>query len=213
MNDATSREKILKKIRRALVHKNREPFLNVDYDSNVFTEFEDVLEIEFAKSLSENGGRFVFCENKEEVIENLVYLIQESNWNDKLFVVEKELQEVLATTGLSLNTTFDLLTKDSVVISTCEYLVARNGSSILTSKQAGGRKHLIFGKAHIIIAETSKVKPELKDVLREFKALPPALMPSAINIISGPSKTSDIGGVSIIGAQGPEELFVFLYES
>ena len=48
IKDASKKEKVLKKIRRALVEKSKEPFTGVDYDSNVFIPFNEVAEIEFA---------------------------------------------------------------------------------------------------------------------------------------------------------------------
>jgi L-lactate dehydrogenase complex protein LldG len=37
-------------------------------------------------------------------------------------------------------------------------------------------------------------------------------MPSAISLITGPSKTADIGGVTVTGAHGPKQLYVFLID-
>ena len=60
MQDATSREKILKKIRQALIHKTTARFPNIDWEKNVYANEEVSLEEKFATAFTKVGGQFVF---------------------------------------------------------------------------------------------------------------------------------------------------------
>jgi L-lactate dehydrogenase complex protein LldG len=40
----------------------------------------------------------------------------------------------------------------------------------------------------------------------------PTLLPSMINMITGPSRTADIEKTLVLGAHGPKELMLFLIE-
>ncbi|MFN5459541.1 MAG: hypothetical protein ACK5AY_06505, partial [Bacteroidota bacterium] len=61
MEESTSREKILKKVRKALVEKGNSEYLNADFTSPLFTEESEIPEIIFAKNFIEQKGNFIFC--------------------------------------------------------------------------------------------------------------------------------------------------------
>ena len=94
MDDSTQREKILKKIRNALIHKSPNPFPNPDFESDIYTEMTDSPEVIFAEEFIKVSGKFVYCESEQEFIENLKSLITENKWT-KLFCMEDKLNKYL----------------------------------------------------------------------------------------------------------------------
>ena len=71
MEDSTTREKVLKKIRAALLSKSSNPYPRIDYDSAVFaTSDEDPLLI-FADQLTAAGGHFILCDDDLEFVEGI----------------------------------------------------------------------------------------------------------------------------------------------
>ena len=66
--DSTTREKILKKIRQALIHKTNQRFPSIDWDKNIYVSSEDSLEEQFANAFTKIGGQFIFCENELEFL-------------------------------------------------------------------------------------------------------------------------------------------------
>jgi L-lactate dehydrogenase complex protein LldG len=56
----------------------------------------------------------------------------------------------------------------------------------------------------------SQLVNDLKDAFAFIKSKYSNRLPSSMTFISGPSKTADIEGIIVTGAQGPEELFLFL---
>ena len=61
MEESTSKEKILKRVRKALSHKAEIETISVDMEADLYNAPEDELEIVFAHQLSELNGKFVFC--------------------------------------------------------------------------------------------------------------------------------------------------------
>jgi L-lactate dehydrogenase complex protein LldG len=59
MQESTTREKILKKIRQALIHHNPQPYPNIDWEKNVHVQSDESLEETFAKEFTKVGGQFV----------------------------------------------------------------------------------------------------------------------------------------------------------
>jgi L-lactate dehydrogenase complex protein LldG len=63
---------------------------------------------------------------------------------------------------------------------------------------------------HIVLVKASQLVPDMKTMFAHFKKQ--GKMPSAISLVTGPSKTADIGGVTVTGAHGPKQLYVFLID-
>jgi L-lactate dehydrogenase complex protein LldG len=61
------------------------------------------------------------------------------------------------------------------------------------------------------VARNDVVGP-LEDALVKVRARPEAAagMPRTLNLISGPSRSADIGGVPVLGAHGPRRLCVIV---
>ncbi|MBI4647625.1 MAG: LUD domain-containing protein [Bacteroidia bacterium] len=206
----TSREQILKRIKTAL-KKTAVPadIEKPDFSSQVFNISPDSLEIRFVEELQKVNGRFVFCLNEYELIENLQTLCKQSGW-DSVFCVDKEVQKILINAGIAFNTGVGDFYVMNTGITRCEYLVARTGSIVVSSAHHSGRRMNVFPPVHIIIAYTSQIVEELKDAFTGLKSRYNGQLPSMISTITGPSRTSDIEKTLVLGAHGPKELYVFL---
>ena len=66
MQESTGREKILKKIRKALIHKTANPFPEVEFETSVYPSNSELAEVIFAHAFTANGGHFIFCESENE---------------------------------------------------------------------------------------------------------------------------------------------------
>ena len=63
MKESTSREKVLKAVRKALIRKSEADFSAADSEAEVYTTpEEDSLELLFAKNFSALAGNFIVCE-------------------------------------------------------------------------------------------------------------------------------------------------------
>jgi L-lactate dehydrogenase complex protein LldG len=207
----TTKEKILKKVRNALIHKSPElPEETIDFEKSIYSGSDDPSEINFAKQFTALAGKFAFCESKEEFLHLLNSLVQEEKLGS-LFCLEEKLINMLKESNIPFSSETEKLLEHKAGITFCEYLIARTGSIMISSKQASGRKLPVYPDTHIVVAFTSQMVDDIKDALREIKNKYPE-MPSLVSMITGPSRTADIEKTLILGAHGPKEIYCFLIE-
>jgi L-lactate dehydrogenase complex protein LldG len=206
----TSREKMLKKIRKALLEKRDNPYPNLE-DTPLYEENSEYLEVVFAEQLTAVSGHFVYCEDEIQFIENLLHLAEEKNLR-KIYCWEPELQKLLSTYEYPFYSTDTDFMQAEVGITLCESLIARNGSIMVSNGNAAGRRLSIYPHIHIVLAYTSQLVLDLKDGFKLLKDKYGSDLPSMISNITGPSRTADIEKTLVLGAHGPKELFVFLIE-
>ncbi|MEI6489238.1 MAG: LUD domain-containing protein [Bacteroidota bacterium] len=211
MTDVTSREKVLKKIRKALTTKSTQEIGDVDKDSEIYTGSDEPLEIQFAQNFSALNGKFVFCENEAEFIENFKFFRNDNGWKT-IYCLEPLIKEMLRSGNLTFSDNEEEFSNTDVGVTFCECLIARTGSIMVSSKQISGRRLPIYCNYHIVIAFTSQLMYNLKDGLKFIRDKYANAIPSMITTISGPSKTADIEKTLVQGAHGPKEVFVFLID-
>ncbi len=209
MQESTSREKILKKIRRALVSRGNSFYLNADFESAVFKEEDDEPEIAFAKRFTELQGNFVFCLDEDEAIQQLKELFRSRGWHS---AVCREEEIIYFLNAAGIKPLAEVTDDFTVAVSLCECVVARTGSFFVSSKQNTGRKFAVNNDVHIVIAFTSQVVNDIAAGFEYVKKKYEGKLPSMLTLVSGPSKTADIEQTLVYGAHGPAELFCFLAE-
>lgn len=211
MQEATSREKILKKIRKALIQKTNQRFPAIDWDKNLYAQGEGSLEEQFAHAFTKVGGSFVFCENEIEFMEHVVTLAQENKWK-QIYCRESALTKLMDRVEFPYTSEEKSFPEGMIAITSCEALVARLGSVIVSSKQGSGRRLFVVPTIHIVVAYTSQVVPELKDAMQLIKSKYGDQIPSMIASLTGPSRTADIEKTLVTPAHGPRDIFVFLID-
>lgn len=210
MKFSPSKETILKKIRQALSNPVPVPFPGSEGTESVFQPSQQELELEFAENFTGLLGKFAFCENMTELVQQLQLLIRSRDWK-QVYCREDLLQRDLAAHGFQGKLdAADVHTCD-VAITGCEWLVARTGSMILSSAQQSGRTTSVYTPVHICIAYTDQLVYDIKDALHLVKDKYPHL-PSMITLATGPSRTADIEKTLVVGVHGPKEVFCFLVE-
>ncbi len=210
MKDTTSKEKLLKKIRKALLEKRDNPYPNLE-DLPVYDKTDEILEVVFAEQLTAVAGQFVYCENEIQFIENIILLAEQKSWR-KIYCWEKPLQWLLEKYEYPYYSTDKDFEEAEVGFTLCEALIARNGSIMVSNANAAGRRLSIYPHCHVVIAYASQLVPDLKDAFKLIKSKYENNTPSMISTITGPSRTADIEKTLVLGAHGPKELYVFLLE-
>lgn len=210
MNETTSKERMLKKVRKALLEKRDNPYPNLE-DSSLYEDYAGHIDLLFAEQLTAVTGNFIFCEDDIQLIENLLHLADEKNWR-KIYCWEPRLQKLLEMYEYPFYSTETDFLNAEVGITTCEALIARNGSVLVSNSGHAGRRLSIYPNVHIVIAYTSQLVLDIKDGLKLLKEKYPNGLPTMISNITGPSRTADIEKTLVLGAHGPKELYVFLLE-
>ncbi len=211
MEESTSREKVLKKIRNALISRHESTFPSLDIESSIYTVPVDSPDITFAQEFTKVGGQFIYCENRAELTKNLISLVAEENW-ENIWCKEPSVIEILNDSGIPSKSDFTGVFDMKAGFTSCEFLIARLGSIMISSRQASGRKLNVFPENHVVIAKVSQIVPDLKDAFKKMKEKYSSNLPSLITVITGPSRTADIEKTLVMGAHGPKKLYVFLLD-
>lgn len=211
MEESTSREKVLKKVRNALMSKFENPYPSLDIESSVFLPFDDSLDITFAQEFSKVSGKFIYCENEIDLKASLISLISENSWKN-VFCFDPEIKKLLEDTGIQCYSDEDHFHDMNAGVTYCEYLIARLGSIMVSSRQTSGRRLNVFPEAHLVIAKSSQIVPDIKDALKKMQEKYNNNLPSLISVITGPSRTADIEKTLVMGAHGPKQLYLFLID-
>jgi L-lactate dehydrogenase complex protein LldG len=205
-----SREKILNRIKQALETPMPVPFKGGDTSDKVFLPSNEELEIEFAENFTKLQGKFIYCTSWNELIVALQELSTARNWTD-VFCSETALQQQLQQNGFTNFNTHNIANCHAC-ITTCEQLIARTGSILLSSANQSGRTVSVYAPIHICIATTKQLVYDIKDGLKQLQEKYGKQLPSFISLATGPSRTADIEKTLVVGVHGPKEVFCFLVE-
>jgi L-lactate dehydrogenase complex protein LldG len=211
MEESTSREKILKRIRDALIEKTEAPYPIIDADSPVYADMKETMDVSFAEALVKMAGKFVYCESEDEFLAALQLFIVEKDW-PVLYCYDPELQDLLRTEGIPFESDWALFDEAKLGITRCEYFVARLGTVVVSSNVSPGRRINVFPEIHLVVGYTSQLVPDLKQAMQNLKKKYHPDYPSMVSLITGPSRTADIEKTLVMGAHGPKELYVFLID-
>lgn len=210
MEESTSKEKVLKGIRNALIEQTSNPFSKIDFDSPVYKKLPDDADISFAQEFTRVSGTFIYCENENEFF-NLLKEFLKFKSITKPYCLDDQLQQILDSGDIEYQSDPSQLPVIRTAITRCEYLIARLGSIMVSSAHDSGRRLNVFPEIHIVVAHTSQLVSDLKDALNGIREKYNTL-PSMISVITGPSRTADIEKTLVMGAHGPKELVLFLLE-
>jgi L-lactate dehydrogenase complex protein LldG len=211
MSVSPAKENILKKIRQALSHPVPVPFPQSEGNNSVFQPPVDDMAVQFAQEFTKLQGRFVYCADAKEAMKHFLELIENRNWA-KLVCKEKDVQNLMLGFAPHLNF-YDSLHDCDTSITSCELLVSRTGSILLSSAYESGRTSSVYAPVHICIAFTHQLVYDIKDALVQLKEKYGSNLPSFISLATGPSRTADIEKTLVVGVHGPKEVFVFLIET
>jgi L-lactate dehydrogenase complex protein LldG len=102
------------------------------------------------------------------------------------------------------------LMQADIGITGCDGLVAQTGSILISTRSAGGRALSVFPPIHLVVARRDQLVPNLESAMAVWRDRYDGRWPSQLSVITGPSRTSDIEKVLVLGAHGPKRLAVYL---
>lgn len=205
MSESTARTNILKKIKQALAQPTPLPFPKAEALENFVQPLQQDLVIEFAEEFTKLQGKFIFCADKNELIDSYHKLCYQNQWT-KIYCREDEWCNLL-----QQNQWHDNISSAEAAVTGCEVLVARTGSMVLSST-ANNRVPSVYAPVHICIAYTSQLVYDIKDALALVKNKYQNSFPSLISFATGPSRTADIEKTLVVGVHGPKEVYCFLVD-
>lgn len=135
----------------------------------------------FTIYFKKNGGKFLYCDGFPDVQRALKNIIEENNWfNIPFFSLDKRLEERFSKETISFTNT---LKESKVFFTTCEHLVAQNGSILVCSNQLKERKLDELPENFIVFATTSQLVNSIGEGLKKIKKKHQNAIPSNITTI------------------------------
>lgn len=121
----------------------------------------------FTINFKANGGKFLYCENIDEIFYSLEQILQENNWEDaNVLVLDDRIKGLFK--DYKLNYTKNA-SKADYFLSTCENLIADDGSLLISSNQIAEEKLPRLPQNFVIYATTSQIIENIGEGLRGIK--------------------------------------------
>ncbi|MEB8330622.1 LUD domain-containing protein [Flavobacteriaceae bacterium KMM 6897] len=121
----------------------------------------------FTIHFKKNGGKFLYCDSFSEITETLDSIIVENQWQDQTFFTIDERLEARFTSQSLLFTNNP--NKSTVFFTTCEQLIAQNGSILVCSNQLKEYKLHDLPENLIVFATTSQLVDSIGEGLKNIK--------------------------------------------
>ncbi|MEM1260180.1 MAG: LUD domain-containing protein [Bacteroidota bacterium] len=135
----------------------------------------------FTIYFKKNGGKFIYCEDFTEVQTALANIISENDWQNHLFYsLDKRINERFASEKLSFTTN---RSESDIFFTTCENLIAHNGSILVCSLQIKEKKLHELPSNLIVFATTSQLVDSISEALKIIKNKYPKKIPDNITTL------------------------------
>ena len=133
----------------------------------------------FVYNFIKKGGKFLYCLEKSEVIENVKSILLENNWNS-IMVTDTKLLPFLDEKGVQVTTKHS---KSIPYFTSCEHLIADHGDLLFSSNQLKSTKLSELSENFIVYATTSQLVKNTGEGLTGIKTSCKKVLPSNISSV------------------------------
>jgi len=162
----------------------------------------------FMINFKSNGGKFIYCEDKDELLGNFDSILKENDWKNQTIYSHDIDRDSTFLKDLNLNFTSN--TAQDVMVSNCEYLIAQNGSLLVCSNQIGEGKLIDLPHNFIVYATTSQLLESLGEGLQLIKRKYHSRIPASITTLKTFEEKTDSDFLSYGSTQ--KNLYLLLLE-
>ncbi|MEA4985024.1 Lactate utilization protein C [bioreactor metagenome] len=212
MSHHNSRQEILQRIARVAGNRTGSEGEVTYNQEDIYKPVEPDALMCFKRELETISGQCVICDEETDVYNKLAALMQAKGL-PFLFTRDLQIAGRLKQHGIAVETDEKYFPEVVAGVTPCAYLVARTGSVVVTSSGNSGRQMHAFPPIHIILAKKEQLVSYLEEALDAVRQQFNGKMPSAITVITGPSRTADIEKTLVLGAHGPKELIIFVQQN
>ncbi|MHC0440550.1 MULTISPECIES: lactate utilization protein B/C [Flavobacterium] len=137
-----------------------------EYGGNPIQNSHLSIDEQFIFNFKKNGGKFLYCENTQEVAEQFENILEENDWfENEVLCYEPALFHLLEENKLL----YISPRNPKFLLASCENLIADEGSILFSSKQIRQDKPNELPANIVIIATTSQILPMKSDGLSAIK--------------------------------------------
>ena len=162
----------------------------------------------FVENFISNNGKFLYCTSLEDVKKNLSNIVQENSW-DTLICSDHDLLKLIKDSALKSKTRF---IDAHPLFTTCEHLIAENGSILLSSNQLKDTKISDLSDNFIVYATTSQIVNTKGESLTGIKTRYKGNIPSNISAIKNYNPADKDKDFMNYGNSNSKNLYLLLFE-
>ena len=148
--------------------------------SSYVTSDDAPIDEKFTYMFNKNGGKFLYCLSMDEIFEAFQNILEENQ------ISEKDVYCINQRLGSKFNSTkfnFKEPKNNSFFLTTCESLIAKNGSILFSSNQIKEKKLSELPSKFIVFSTTSQLTDTISEGMRKIKNQSKNLIPSNITTI------------------------------
>ncbi len=176
----------------------------------------------FNIELEKLGGSAMVYHSKASLRKGLFGLMEELQprtvgiWSGA-FAAEFEVDSVVAgrevvRCGMDGEDSVCRMAQVDVGITGCDFAIADTGTVVLMSDAHKGRSVSLLPSVHVVLIKSSQIRTRMGEVWTEIVQQHGRHLPSSINFISGPSRSSDIENDLSIGVHGPAAVYALILQ-
>ena len=154
--------------------------LNESEESSYFPKDRSPIDEKFTYIFNKNGGKFLYCLSMDEILESFHNILEENK------IAEEDIYCINQQLGSKFNSNkfnFKKEKENSFFLTTCESLIAKNGSILFSSNQIKEKKLNELPSKFIVFATTSQLTDTISEGMRKIKNQSKNLIPSNITTI------------------------------
>ena len=134
--------------------------------NNLHSDLSAPADEKFTFNFKKNGGKFLYCENLDEVREQFENILEENDWfESEAMCFEPKLHTMLDENKIS----YAKSSNPKFLLASCENLIADEGSVLFSSNQIKQNKPNELPTNIVILATTSQILESKSDGLRVIK--------------------------------------------
>jgi hypothetical protein len=149
------------------IFSSNHPASNEDNEQSQFLpEVKVAVDEVFIYNFKKNGGKFIYCENNHEISEQFENILEENDWfENEVLCFDTNLFYLLNENKLP----YEEPANPSFLLTSCENLLAEEGSVLFSSKQIKQLKPNDLPVNIVVIATTSQILSTKSDGLSAIK--------------------------------------------
>ena len=164
------------------IKKKEDETKEKELDYKYLPKKDEYIEERFTKNFSENGGKFLYASTREECNDFFQKILDENNWNKKTILCFKRnlINDFFDDINFETNKTN---LNSNLLITGCEFLVAKDGSILVSAHQIKSYKIKDIPINIIVLAKTSQLSETVSKGLEGIRIKYSNNLPSNITSI------------------------------
>ncbi len=164
----------------------------------------------FTIHFKKNGGKFLYCVSSVEVSAAIQNIVAENNWEEEpFFALDDRLKSKFSKDKIVFT---DKVKNSEVFFTTCEHLIAQNGSILVCSNQLHEKKVNELPSNVIVFATTSQMVESIGEGLKTIKKKYGQKIPTNITTLKHFKATEENSDDFLTYGSSTKNLYLLLLE-